>query len=139
MEEDIKIIEELIAGTKAYGEYEGNKYFKSMEHLIARNKELEEEKFNNERTIELFKKGYSKIYKELNINSYAMNENVLINEIKTNFIPKSKVREKIEEFKIPIFDVLDKLPIMPRSIERGIGAKDGIIYALQKLLEERED
>lgn len=42
MEEDIKILEELIAGAKAYGEYEGNKYFKSMEHLIARNKELEE-------------------------------------------------------------------------------------------------
>lgn len=41
MEEDINTIQELIAGAKAYDQYEGNKYYKSMENLIARNKELE--------------------------------------------------------------------------------------------------
>lgn len=41
MKEDIKIIEEFIEGEKAFGEYEGNKYFKSIQNLIARYKELE--------------------------------------------------------------------------------------------------
>lgn len=51
-----------------------------------------------------------------------------------DYINKDKIKEKIEEFNVPILDVLDKLPIMPRTIERGFGAKDGIIYVLQELL-----
>lgn len=68
-----------------------------------------------------------------------LQENKCIKDIfKQLYIPKSKVEEKIKEYNIPIFDVLDKLPIMPRTIERGCGAKDGIIYVLQELLEEGE-
>lgn len=54
--------------------------------------------------------------------------------IGANYIHKDKIKEKIKEYNIPILDVLDKLPI-PRNIEVGIGAKDGIIYVLQELLE----
>ena len=41
--EDIKIIEEFIEGENAFGEYEGNKYFKSIENLIAGYKKLEKQ------------------------------------------------------------------------------------------------
>lgn len=43
MEEDIKIIEELINASKVYHQYEGNKYYKAIENLIARYKELKQE------------------------------------------------------------------------------------------------
>lgn len=79
MEEDIKILEELIAGAKAYGEYEGNKYYKSMENLITRYKELEK---------------YKKYY-----------ETEKIIWSRKDYISKSKVKEKIEEIKNTGIDV----------------------------------
>jgi uncharacterized protein YktB (UPF0637 family) len=51
---------------------------------------------------------------------------------------EEKIKKAIKEYNKPILDVLDRLPIMPRTIERGCGAKDGIIYVLQELLEEGE-
>ena len=64
------------------------------------------------------------------------NEKIVDNEfISINKIGE-KIEEKIKEYNVPIFDVLDKLPIMPSTIERGCGAKDGIIYVLQELLQE---
>lgn len=77
---------------------------------------------------------------EINWKEVQAIENLLENSkkiIELNYIPKSKIKEKIKEYNIPILDVLDKLPI-PRNIEVGIGAKDGIIYVLQELLEEGE-
>jgi len=38
---DIDILEELIKGAKEYNQYEDNKYYKSIENLISRVKELE--------------------------------------------------------------------------------------------------
>ena len=60
-----------------------------------------------------------------------------ISRLQKNYISKDKIREKIKEYNVPIFDILDKLPIMPKTIERGCGAKDGIIYVLHELLEDK--
>lgn len=35
IEDDIKNVQELIDGAKRYGQYEGNKYYISMEHIIS--------------------------------------------------------------------------------------------------------
>lgn len=44
MEEDIKIVKELLQGAKDNGMYDNNKYFCSIENLIKRYRELEEER-----------------------------------------------------------------------------------------------
>ena len=36
---DIEILEELIEAAKKYNQYNGNKYYRSIENLIAKNKE----------------------------------------------------------------------------------------------------
>lgn len=47
--------------------------------------------------IKLLLEGYSKIAKELNIKSFAINENIVINHVKENYISKDKIKEKIKE------------------------------------------
>lgn len=105
----------------------------AIENLIKENKELKEKLEEKEMQHELELIGKEEYTKdamgEIIEHYYTANEDC---------IPKSKIKEKIEEYNIPILDVLDKLPIMPRTIERGCGAKDGIIYVLQELLEEGE-
>lgn len=93
IEDDIKNIKELIQASKVFEQYEGNKYYKSMENILAeyeqdkkRIKELEEENANlkiknNSRTI-----GH---YAEVKL------EEIL----KEDYIPKPKVKDKIEEIK----------------------------------------
>ena len=83
MEEDIEILEGLVNGIKKYGfdyDIDGEQHdsinfeeFKAIENLINRNKELEEE-LNSVKEIYYTQK-----------------------EIETDYIPKSKVKEKIEE------------------------------------------
>lgn len=88
-EEDIKILEELIVGAKTYGQYEGNKYYKAIENLIARNKELESELcLNNE------------IHKLKERIKDLEETNDCLHESAKDYIPKSKVKEKIEELDI---------------------------------------
>lgn len=105
MEEDIKILEELLKASKENDMYEGNKYFKSLEYFIKEYQDLkeieeshrkengelrekvkqleEENKTLNERNQYLVKYR-AKLEKEL----YESNE---------NYIPVSLVEEKIEE------------------------------------------
>ena len=106
-----KEVQEKYKDDEIQAEIERSCYFEevpaeAIENLIQENKELQK---------------YKTYYEEME-------------EVNKKFIPKSKIKEKIKEYNIPIFDVLDKLPI-PRTIERGCGAKDGIIYVLQELLE----
>lgn len=42
IEEDIKIVEELINAAKEYNQFEGNKYHKAIEELLKAYKELKE-------------------------------------------------------------------------------------------------
>ena len=93
MEEDIKVLEnfcEVFRMTQKtidkyeredYGEIIGQNEIRAIENLIARNKELE------------IKQELLKILQD-KINEQSL----FINEIKEDYIPKSKVREKIEEY-----------------------------------------
>jgi hypothetical protein len=64
MEEDIKILEELIKAAKDYNQYEGNKYYKSIENLIKGYKELQEHSDDLLSQNEMFKDMYDEeIYK----------------------------------------------------------------------------
>lgn len=101
----------------------------ALENLIKENKELKE-RLENRRAIDKELEKENKTLLERHKNT--------MNLIGANYIHKDKVKEKIKEFNAPIMDVLDKLPLMPRTIERGCGAKDGIIYVLQEILEEGE-
>ena len=44
MEENIKVLEELINGAKEFNQYNGNKYYKAIENLIVDNKRLDKAK-----------------------------------------------------------------------------------------------
>ena len=106
MEEDIKILEEFLdlARTRDYkGNLTGSfdefeleveeKEYKAIENLIIRYKELEEE---NKKLIETYKS--EKTMK----NNYVQYYQDLL--LKENCIPKSKVKEKIEELKNGTYD-----------------------------------
>lgn len=105
MKEDIKILEEFIEAYKIAEEVLDGDVIQAIENLIARYKETKQE-------LESVKEIY-----------YTQKE------IETNYIPKSKVQEKIEEYK--------------RKMEKDVNylSKDYFnyrhkIYALQELLEE---
>lgn len=86
MEEDIKILEEWIAFKKQFNLYPGElEIISAIENLIKRNKELEE----------FIIKYYDEIRKEYE---------GLINHKLIDYIPKSKIKEKIEEYKKKIIE-----------------------------------
>ena len=87
MEEDIKILEEFLDLARTR-DYKGNLTGSFLENLITRYKQLEEE---NKESIETYKS--EKTMK----NNYVQYYQDLL--LKENCIPKSKVREKIEEAK----------------------------------------
>jgi len=106
---------------------------KDLENLIARYKELEEEnkkypiKMNDEQYNATIDNAQKELKKELErqINAREINEKF----IETNYISKSRVKEKIEEYK--------------RKMEKDVNylSKDYFnyrhkIYALQELLED---
>lgn len=108
MEEDIKILEEMIKKANVenadmndifYGEH-----IQAIENLISRNKELEK---------------YEKYYET---------ERVIWS--RKDYIPKSKVREKIEEYKNMRDKKFDYLSIMYNKL-------DLVVQVLEELLEER--
>lgn len=97
IEEDIKIVKELLKGAKDYGQYNGNKYFYSIENILqdyTRQKQINEQ--------------YQKINEELREKIKALEENrmfknnkVLVSryfKLKDNSIPKQKIKDKIEEY-----------------------------------------
>lgn len=104
----IEILEELINGAKEFNQYDGNKYYKAIENLIKENKDLKN-KCN-----------------ELNFKYTAQ-------WVDDNFIPKSKVKEKIEELKKE-FDKEDIYEILTEEAKNLLIR----IEVLQELLEEGE-
>lgn len=94
MEEDIKLLEEKI------NEYHINifdnrfliiyeKEIQAIENLINRNKELEEENTTLKKGVKRLKDKSKELSEEL--------IDVKVDKVTKNFIPKSKVKEKIEE------------------------------------------
>lgn len=124
IEEDIKIVKELLKGAKDYGQYNGNKYFYSMENILQdyiRQKQINEEhqKINGELREKV---------KELEENRMFKNNKVLVSryfKLKDNSMPKQKIKDKIEILKMEEhYDYLNN----KKTIE-----------ILQELLQESED
>lgn len=96
IEEDIYNVKELLQGSKLYGQYDGNKYFKSIENILSereqdkkRIKELEEESKSKQKAYDNCYCGY-KQYKQF------------------DSIPVQKVKDKIEELKKEYEDSKDE-------------------------------
>ena len=85
IEEDIYNVKELIQGSKLYGEYNGNKYFKSIENILA---EREQDR---------------KRIKELEVLEDDLKDKRVVYidtpEFAENYIPKQKVKDKIEDLR----------------------------------------
>ena len=82
IEEDIYNVKELIQGSKLYGEYNGNKYFKSIENILA------EREQDRKRIKEL---------EEIN----TANRKVIVEQcdyIQNKSIPVQKVNDEIEKY-----------------------------------------
>ena len=106
MEEDIKLVENLIEEYKMFGDLDGiqdiRPYMKAIENMLNRNKELEEEN-------EIIKGNYytlcadiQMVTSELGFPEDTIIADEMVAMIKENYIPKSKIKETIEEFKLKI-------------------------------------
>lgn len=107
IEEDIYNVKELIQGSKLYGEYDGNKYFKSIENILA---EREQDK---------------KRIKELEEENHLQRKQIM-SAYDKGWILKQKVK-----------DVLDRLHISdiePWSIYKVSG---DVLFDLKELLEDK--
>ena len=117
MEEDIKYLENMIKEYKRFGDLDNLDYedtertYKALENLIARYKELEKEN--------------KKITDEYMIQKHLINADFL-----QDYIPKSKIKEKIEEY-TSILKTLNK----KIDIDR-IKAINERILAFKELLDE---
>lgn len=151
IEEDIKIVKELLKGAKDYGQYNGNKYFHSIENILQdytrqeqineqhqningelreKVKELEEE--NMQKDLEIIgKEEYTEAnMKEIISQYYTANEDC---------IQKQKIKDKIEELKRQRRELGFKTYLKKEDIindDREIVCK---IQGLQELLQESED
>ena len=136
MEEDIKILEEFIEAYKIAEEVLDGDVIQSIEHLIKRYKQLEEENKELKHITQNYN-AYQQKSDNPNSTIIIADEKWFINGyFKENFIPKSKVKEKIEEIE-KLKDVPHELDFKPyyrvkdlRNIEIGI---------LQQLLEDFEE
>ena len=113
MEEDIKILEDLLVECKA------------IENLLTRYKQLEEEnKYYKEIIVE----------KEINKNFEVLYEKTL-KAVKTDYIPKSKVKEKIEELDKRIKSITTEEEYKKEKIYTCKDFNEFITSVLQELLD----
>lgn len=138
LNKDIENIEELIKGAKDFEQYEGNKYYKSMENILHINKNLQNKVKELENTINKISESSSnneRLIEKLNSGEvFTPNQ---LDFIKQNNIPKQKIKNKIEELKCE------------KNKRKQLGIfilKDyenqyllGEISSLEELLEESED
>ena len=104
MEEDIKILEEFIEAYKIAEEVLDGDVIQSIEHLIKRYKQLEEENKELKHITQNYN-AYQQKSDNPNSTIIIADEKWFINGyFKENFIPKSKVKEKIEELKNGTYD-----------------------------------
>lgn len=146
MEEDIKVLEEIIEINKKYGIdiCINRDEIQAIENLIARNKELEEENIKYERANDYLQTLNHKYYED-NVTLLRKNGNVeilsddihfkYIDDV-NNYIPKSKVREKIDELEKEIEEKQENCLDFTLMHEHEIDT-NAIIKVLQELLEER--
>ena len=143
IEEDIKIVKELLKGAKDYGLYNGNEYFYSIENILqdyTRQKQINEEyqKIN----VELREK-----VKELELeNRMFKNNKVLVSryfKLKDNSIPKQKIKDMFEELQTLYEKKLKEIDFEElKSISLNIfeGIKIEVERdLLRRLLQESED
>lgn len=131
MEEDIKTLEELLKASKENDMYEGNKYFKSLEYFIKEYQDLKEiEESHRKENGKLRER-----VKELEEwNEYYRKEMLSKEYIKLNYIPKSKVEEKIEELNKQLEeDLQDEIKVNSNRFIIICQCKS----CLQELLEKR--
>lgn len=151
IEEDIKIVKELLKGAKDYGQYNGNKYFYSIENIIqeyTRQKQINEE----------HKKENVKLMKALNVVEKEKGEwiedcNDLKKKVKEleeqveydkthiytpmtiqlNYILKRKIEDKIEELKEENYQISLESKVV---FDTGIMKNNFKIQVLKELLQE---
>lgn len=115
IEEDIKLVEELINAAKEYNQFGGNKYHKAIEHILKDYKRVlkENEELNNrcknldeeaQAYLEelagdntLTRRTIKQLQEENEELNYKLHSKKIALEIYNRYIPKSKVEEKIEE------------------------------------------
>ena len=129
MEEDIKILEEIIESYKeSYVEEHEEmnvdvtmnfREFKALQNLIARYKELEEELIKDKNKIDFLVGN-----KLAEVHNHAKEVEINMNAI---YIPKSKVKEKIEKLKI----LAEK-----SNSEEELYIRKNQIYLLENLLQD---
>ena len=98
MEEDIKILEEFIEAYKIAEEVLDGDVIQSIDNLVTRYKQLEEENTQ----LKTITQEYNSYLQDSNCDTkiiIADSEYFANGFFKENFIPKSKVKEKIEELK----------------------------------------
>lgn len=128
MEEDIKVLEEMknrkiyfhssyfISGYVELGKDEKQ----AIENLISRNKELEE-------------------IKQQKLDKYLYKNQWICKDLAENYIHKSKIREKIEEYEKDVKDFEEYWSKDPRRFKRQQSIDYYKLEALKELLEEGDD
>lgn len=128
IEDDIKNVQELIDGAKRYGQYEGNKYYISMEHIISDYMMLKEIEKEHKKINERLKHKLLDTIKGTNIIKKETPE-----YIKENYVSKEKIYKKINYYD-------DR--IRHSKLIKDKEAEDfyyDLKIAFEKLLQESED
>lgn len=134
MEEDIKRIEELVQGAKKHYMY--NEYFESMENLIKRNKELEEENKELKMITQLYNS--FEVPDEKSRILIADTKYFVNGYFKKNFIKTEKIREIIKEIKVKIKSNENELKNNPDPVGSGFYSFDKYFEWKRKTLKENE-
>ena len=129
IEEDIKIVEEILITNKKFGKYLSDRKLIAIEHLIKAYKELEEEN-------EIIKGNYytlcadiQMVTTELGFPEDTIIADEMVSMIKENYIEKSLVEKKIQELETKMeYENNEKVLIWLHK-QRSV---------LQELLEKRE-
>ena len=115
MEEDIKIVEELVR----------NNYLEDLGYLRDNNHYI---RFNQ--ALENLIKGYRELEEQIDKHVYFETTNP--KEIEKNFIPKSKIKEKIEEYQLN----MKKYEYADKNIFNENNIRQEVITVLTELLME---
>ena len=99
MKEDIKTLEELLKASKENDMYEGNKYFKSLEYFIKEYQDLKEIEESHRKENGELREKVKQLEEENKSKQKAYDDCYCEYKHYKQFdsIPKSKVKEKIEE------------------------------------------
>ena len=138
LKEDIKTLEELLKASKENDMYEGNKYFKSLEYFIKEYQDLKEIEESHRKENGELREKVKQLEEENKSKQKAYDDCYCEYKHYKQFdsIPKSKVKEKIEE--------IEKLKDIPHELDfkayyRVKDIRNIEIEILQQLLEDFEE